>query len=139
VRVGERVDPASLKPSWSTAGWTVDRPQSKATELRQEGWSVTAPSGFHRFAEVSRHLPGEGEAAPRVALQVVFSDGLASVSVFIEPGVPTMSEPEETQRRGPVTALSRQVGNARVTVVGEVPPATAQSIAESVVQSLPPH
>jgi len=138
VHIGEAVDPALLKPSWSTAGWTVDRQQSQATELRQQGWSVTAPSGFHRLAEVMRHLVGAGDPAPRSALQAVYSDGLATVSVFIEPGAPRLSEPEESQRRGPVTAFSRQVGDARVTVVGEVPPSTAQSIAESVVRSAPP-
>jgi len=138
VHVGEAVDPALLKPSWSTAGWTIDRPQSKATELRQQGWSVTAPSGFHRLAEVMRHLIGEGDSAPRAALQAVYSDGLATVSVFIERDGPTPPKPEETQRRGSVTAFSRQVGDVRVTVVGEVPPATAQSIAESVVYSSPP-
>ncbi|HYB51588.1 MAG TPA: MucB/RseB C-terminal domain-containing protein [Burkholderiaceae bacterium] len=139
VRVGEPVDPALLKPSWSTAGWTVDRQQAKAIELRQQGWSVTAPSGFHRLAEVVRHFSGQGDTAPRAALQAVFSDGLATVSVFIEPEARMQAEPEESQRRGPVTAFSRQVGEARVTVVGEVPPATAQSIAESVVYSAPPH
>lgn len=138
VHVGETIDPALLKPSWSTAGWTVDRQQSEATELRQQGWSVTAPSGFHRLAEVMRRLAGAGDPAPRSAMQAVYSDGLATVSVFIEPGAPMLSEPEESQRRGPVSAFSRQVGDARVTVVGEVPPSTAQSIAESVVRSPPP-
>jgi len=138
VHVGEPIDPAQLKPSWSTAGWTVDRQQSEATELRQQGWSVTPPSGFHRLVEVVRHLVGAGDPAPRSALQAVYSDGLATVSVFIEPGAPMLAERDESQRRGPVTAFSRQVGDARVTVVGEVPPSTAQSIAESVVRSPPP-
>ena len=137
VHVGESVDPAWLKPSWSTAGWTVDRQQAKATELSQHGWSVTAPSGFHRLAEVMRHLAGEGGTAPRSALQAVYSDGLATVSVFIETGAPLAAQAEQSQRRGPVTAISRQVGDVRITVVGEVPPATAQSIAESVVHAPP--
>lgn len=138
VRVGEPIDAAQLRPSWSTAGWRVDRQQSQATELRQQGWSVTPPSGFHRLAEVVRRLIGVGETTPRSALQAVYSDGLATVSVFIEPGAPMLEEPAESQRRGPVTAISRQVGDARVTVVGEVPPATAQSFAESVVHAPPP-
>ena len=137
VRVGEPIDPALLKPQWPTAGWEVERQQSQATELRQQGWSVTPPSGFHRLVEVVRNLMrGPGQ---RPALQAVYTDGLATVSVFIEPGAPMIDEPEESQRRGPVTALSRQVGDARVTVVGEVPPSTAKSIAESVVHSPPPH
>ncbi len=139
IHLGEPIDPAQLRPSWSTAGWTVDRQQSQATELRQQGWSVTPPGGFHRLAEVMRRLIGVGDPAPRSALQAVYSDGLATVSVFIEPGAPMLDEPSESQRRGPVTAVSRQVGDARVTVVGEVPPATAQSFAASVVHAPPPH
>lgn len=137
VHVGERIDPAQLKPSWSTAGWTVVRRQSQPTELSQQGWSVTPPSGFHRLIEVIRHLAGADDAAPRSALQAVYSDGLATVSVFIEPGAPPLDEPNTTQRRGSVAAFSRQIGDARVTVVGEIPPATAESIAESVVHSSP--
>jgi sigma-E factor negative regulatory protein RseB len=64
-------------------------------------------------------------------LQAVYSDGLATVSVFIEPGAPA-ADPEPVQRRGPLSAFTRQVGDARVTVVGEVPPTTARSIADSV-------
>jgi sigma-E factor negative regulatory protein RseB len=138
IHLGEPIDPAQLRPSWSTAGWTVDRQQSQATELSRQGWSVTPPTGFHRLAEVARRLVGAGDPAPRPAYQAVYSDGLATVSVFIEPGAPMLDEPAESQRRGPMTAFSRQVGDARVTVVGEVPPATAQSFAESVVHSPPP-
>jgi sigma-E factor negative regulatory protein RseB len=124
VRVGEPIDPAQLKPSWPTAGWEVERQQSQATELRQQGWSVTPPSGFHRLVEVVRNLMrGPGQ---RPALQAVYTDGLATVSVFIEPGAPMIDEPEDRSSRGPVTALSRQVGDARVTVVGEVPPIDGQ-------------
>ncbi len=136
VHVGEPIDPAQLKPSWSTAGWIVERQQSQATELSQQGWSVTPPSGFRRLVEVMRNLMRGSDQ--RQAFQVVYTDGLATVSVFIEPGAPVIDQPEESQRRGPVTALSRQVGDARVTVVGEVPPSTAQSIVESVVHSSPP-
>ncbi len=139
IRLGEPIDPAQLRPSWSTAGWTVDRQQSQATELRQQGWSVTPPGGFHRLAEVMRHLIGIGDPAPRSALQAVYSDGLATVSVFIEPGAPKLEDAAGSQRRGPVTAVSREVDNARVTVVGEVPPETAQSFAASVVHAPPPH
>jgi len=137
VRLGEPIDPAQLRPSWSSAGWKVDRQASQATELRQQGWSVTAPSGFHRLAEVVRHLMGAGNAEHE-ALQAVYSDGLATVSVFIEPGAPLMEEPEDAQQRGPLTAVSRTVGDARITVVGEVPRNTAQAIADSVVHSSPP-
>jgi sigma-E factor negative regulatory protein RseB len=128
VRIGEPINPSQLKPSWSTNGWDVVRRESHAIEFSRHGWSVTAPDGFRRLTEVERNL--EGDSA-RAALQAVYSDGLATVSVFIEPGAPA-AVPEPVQRRGPLSAFTRQVGDARVTVVGEVPPTTAMSIAESV-------
>jgi sigma-E factor negative regulatory protein RseB len=138
VRVGEPINPAQLKPSWRTDGWSVVRLESEPAAPRQQTWSVTPPSGFHRLAQMMRRLTGAGDPAPRSAYQAVYSDGLATVSVFIEPGAPTLEEAAESQRNGSVTAFSRQVGDARVTVVGEVPPSTAKSIAESVVRTSSP-
>ena len=127
VRVGGSIDPAQLRPSWSTAGWEVVRHASHQTELSRQGWSITAPEGFQMLTQVERNLRNDSHAA----LQAVYSDGLATVSVFIEPGA-VLAEPEAAQHRGPSSAFMRQVGDARVTVVGEVPPTTARSIAESV-------
>ncbi|HEX7157069.1 MAG TPA: MucB/RseB C-terminal domain-containing protein [Burkholderiaceae bacterium] len=135
VRIGEQIDPAQLKPSWPTAGWSVDRQAAREIELKQQGWSVTAPSGFRRLIEVVRNKLIGSRDAEHPTLQAVYSDGLATVSVFIEPGAPPLGVAEESQRRGSLSAITRSVGDARVTVVGEVPPSTARSIAESVVRS----
>lgn len=128
VRIGEPVDRAELKPSWSMTGWEVVRHTSHEVQFSRQGWAVTAPEGFHRLTEVQRDLGG---SSTRSALQAVYTDGLATVSVFIEPGAP-MADPEPAQRQGTLSAFMRQVGDARVTVVGEVPPTTARSFAESV-------
>lgn len=127
VRVGESVNIAELKPSWSTVGWEVVRHPSHEIELSREGWSVTAPEGFRMLTEVERHLGDSTQAA----LQAVYSDGLATVSVFIEPGA-ALADSDRLEHHGPSSAFMRRVGDARVTVVGEVPPITARSIAESV-------
>jgi sigma-E factor negative regulatory protein RseB len=128
VRIGEPVNLAELKPSWSTAGWEVVRHPSHQIELSRQGWSITAPEGFHVMTEVERRL---GNDSTQAALQAVYSDGLATVSVFIEPGA-ALADPEPAQHHGPSSAFMRRVGDARVTVVGEVPPLTARSIADSV-------
>lgn len=128
VRIGEPVDMAELNPSWSTAGWQVVRHPSHQIELSRQGWSITAPEGFSVLTEVERNL---GDEPGPAALQAVYSDGLATVSVFIEPGAAT-ADPVPLQHRGPWSAFMRRVGDARVTVVGEVPATTAQSIANSV-------
>lgn len=132
VHVGGPIHPALLDPSWPTTGWTVDEAHVHAMALQQKGWHVAAPSGFHRLLEVVRHRIAGGTVGSRSALQAVYSDGLATISVFIEPGAP-VSGGLPAEQRGPVAAVSRQVDDARVTVVGDVPPATAESVAESVV------
>jgi len=128
VRIGESINMAELRPSWSTAGWEVVRHPSHHIELSRQGWSITAPEGFYILTEVERNL---GDNSTQEALQAVYSDGLATVSVFIGPGA-ALADPQPVQNHGPSSAFMRRVGDARVTVVGEVPPITAQSIADSV-------
>jgi len=129
VHIGEAISPGQLKPSFSTAGWEVVRRESRAVELSQQGWSVTAPSGFWRLTEIERQLGADAEHS---ALQAVYSDGLATVSVFIEPGATLPADADAQASHGPLSAVTRQVADARVTVVGEVPPATARFFADSV-------
>src|SRR5207244_5583719 len=96
VRIGESISAAELKPSWSTAGWEVVRHASHQIELSKQGWSITAPEGFRMLTQVERNLRNDSHAA----LQAVYSDGLATVSVFIEPGA-VLAEPEAGRHRGP--------------------------------------
>ncbi len=130
VRIGERVDRSQLKPSWPTEGWRVDRSEHRSVDLAQLGWSVAPPAGFRKMFEVTRRFAA-GANAGRSAMQVVYSDGLATMSVFIEPGA---AEPaaEYAQSQGPTSAFSRRVAGANVTVIGEVPPATVKAMAQSV-------
>ena len=134
IRIGEKIDRAKLRPSWSTDGWSVERSDYRKAELLQHGWVVPAPAGFRKTREVARRIGGSD------AMQAVFSDGLATVSVFIEPHsllsapgtVSQMPSGDALQIHGPTSAFSRRVGDSLVTVVGEVPPSTVRSVAGSV-------
>jgi len=137
VRIGERIDRSKLRPSWSTEGWTVERSEHRKADLSEHGWLVPTPAGFRKTREVARRIGGTE------AMQAVFSDGLATMSVFIEPnsllsapGASAMPGPvpstEALQMHGPTSAYSRRVGDSLVTVVGEVPPATVRALAGSV-------
>ena len=134
VRIGEKIDRAKLRPSWSTEGWSVERSEYHKADLSQHGWIVPAPSGFRKTREVARRIAGSD------AMQAVFSDGLATVSVFIQPNsslaahgssAPVPSA-DALQIHGPTSAFSRRVGDSLVTVVGEVPPSTVRAVAGSV-------
>jgi sigma-E factor negative regulatory protein RseB len=126
IRIGERIERSRLKPAWPTEGWTVERSDYRRADLDKAGWVVPTPDGFRRTKQVVRRL-GKGEA-----MQVVFSDGLATVSVFIEPGAEDRSGTDGVQQMGPTAAYTRRVGAALVTVVGEVPAAAVRSLAGSV-------
>lgn len=134
IRIGERIDRSKLRPSWSTEGWTVERSDHHNADLAQHGWLVPTPTGFRKTREVARRIGGTD------AMQAVFSDGLATVSVFIEPNsllstpvMPGQSPAADAlQIHGPTSAFSRRVGDSLVTVVGEVPPATVRTLAGSV-------
>jgi sigma-E factor negative regulatory protein RseB len=62
--------------------------------------------------------------------QRVASDGLASFSIYVEP--PMAGALIGQSRLGAVTAAGGRVGDHQVTVVGEVPPATAQMVLEHI-------
>ena len=80
------------------------------------------------MVELTRRL---GESKP--VGQVVYSDGLAAVSVFIEP-LAGRSEPPRTglASLGAIHIYTRQVANHMVTVVGEAPAASVQRIGNAV-------
>lgn len=61
---------------------------------------------------------------------MVFSDGLASVSVFIEPA--TDDKPSKPDRkRGALNVHNKLIAGRKATIVGEVPKQTVELIAES--------
>jgi sigma-E factor negative regulatory protein RseB len=86
-----------------------------------DGWSIGAlPAGFALVAL----SPADARAR-----HLVYSDGLASVSVYIEPGEPLLLGPA---RRGSINAYGAAIDGHRVVTVGELPAATIQRIAVSV-------
>lgn len=130
LRIGERIDRNQIKPSWATDGWTVEKVETQPADLDRSGWKITPPEGFRVLRSVSRKM-AVGESG-RPAMQAVYSDGLASLSVFIEPGAGVSLPQEATMSHGPMNGFTTRINDALVTVVGEVPPATVRAVAASV-------
>ena len=82
-------------------------------------------SDFERAPGPGRRMPVEHQ---------VFSDGLASVSVFIEKLGSVEDRLEGTSSMGAMSAYGRVMDDYQVTVVGEVPLATVRGIGESVTR-----
>ena len=104
-------------------------PPSGAGQSVNSGWIVDAlPTGFKKTLEILR--PMRGKRAP--VTQMVFSDGLSAISVFIEPADEDEDDMEGLTSRGAVNLYHKLVDRNLITVVGEVPPRTVIRTLESV-------
>lgn len=127
VRIGEPFDASRLKASWPTDGWRVEKIETKPVEL---GWALDVPAGFRQLRAVIRRF---GSGSAHDTLQAVYSDGLATFSVFIEPDQGSADgAASRATSRGPVSAYIHRLGDTMITVVGEVPPNTLRDVALSV-------
>lgn len=105
-------------------------PQPKAgIESASCGWQVDAmPPGFKKMHELRRTI--SDKKFPVV--HIVYSDGLAGISVFIEKVSESTDINLGLSSQGAVHIYSRMVGDNLVTVVGEVPPRAVIQVADSV-------
>jgi sigma-E factor negative regulatory protein RseB len=116
-----------VKPRRGARSWRVEDAAAAPAQLAGWGLSKELP-GFEKIIELKRRL---GET--RSAGQVVYSDGMAAVSVFIEP-LEAKGEPARTglSSMGAIHIYTREVANHMVTVVGEAPAVSVQRIANAV-------
>jgi sigma-E factor negative regulatory protein RseB len=109
--------------------WRVERSGfSGAAAPADTGWVLNGPvHGFKKMMEAKRSIGGKSGSISHI----VFSDGLAAISVFIEP-MPRAPAAQSLSHQGAVNIYSRpHGGNHFVTVVGEAPAATLMQIANS--------
>jgi len=127
LQVGADVDRKQLKPRWKTEGWRVVRTHLNPVKLADLGWKVGEPAGFHKMMEVQRSMGGKPDVK-----QVMLSDGLAAISVFIEPYSEAHPRQVGPGSRGAIHVVGRRLGDHWITVLGEAPLGTIQQIADSI-------
>jgi sigma-E factor negative regulatory protein RseB len=111
-----------------TKGYDVQRPSLKKTTAEAEGWRLKEP--VPGFLSMSCHTREVADTPGAVApMQWVFSDGLASVSLFIEPFDPQRHSQEKTLVSGATHSLTRRMDAYWITAIGEVPTATLRRLA----------
>jgi len=89
------------------------------------------PPGYTRVAAGKRRLPVLASEVEHW----VYSDGLNIVSLFIEPATRPVAGLKGASPRGMMNLLTRQVGDYQVTVVGDVPWTTVESIAMNLAEA----
>jgi len=115
-----------------TDGYQIIHPEVQRVSADEAGWQLRRDvAGFKPVGCYTRtSAPQATQAATRPPLQWTFSDGLANVSLFIEPFDPKRHLREGTADAGGATrSLSRRIGDWWLTAVGEVPLTTLNSFA----------
>jgi sigma-E factor negative regulatory protein RseB len=118
--------PATAFGEPSREGYTVRKLDEQRSVSENSDWSVTdLPSGFVLMQSSRR------EHRNSSSLHMIYSDGLASVSVFIEPDEKGYHHLDGVSSMGALNVFGTKVDDYSVTVMGEVPASTVLQIANS--------
>jgi sigma-E factor negative regulatory protein RseB len=135
-RMGSEVDPAELKPSSQLTNFkTVESrlPAGRGQATAMPHWRPSSlPPGFaltdHRYF---------GPREQQMFEHLVYSDGLAAVSVYVEKELDDPGQPMGLSRMGTTHAFSRLLDGFVITVIGDVPAGTVRYIGNAVVPVAP--
>ncbi|MFZ4527288.1 MAG: MucB/RseB C-terminal domain-containing protein [Undibacterium curvum] len=152
------IDKNKLKPSFPhVSQWRIENLTVQSNI--HSGWVVKAlPAGFTKTKELKRVIPSPaspasststnnasnagnaGSASANAAanktakshqvIQMMFSDGLAAMSVFIEPY--SEGRTEGSLQQGAMTIMGKRQGEYWLTVVGEVPVSAIRQVMNSI-------
>lgn len=136
LQLNAPVNVAKLSKAGNTDGYRVLRPDLQKTTAEAQGWMLQREiDGFTSMACYQR------PAAPAMAgaagngqstMQWMFSDGVATVSLFVEAYDRQRHASEGlTDMGGATHTQTRRINDWWVTVVGEVPPTTLSAFANA--------
>jgi sigma-E factor negative regulatory protein RseB len=130
IQIGAKLDRDAVKATYAgnSPGWQVSSIDAGIGAVQNTGWEVkNLPPGYSKVSEGYRNLPGRQEPVAHL----IFSDGLVSISVFIErlTGTPRRLG---LQQEGTMNMFFRQWEDYLITVLGRAPGAAVRNIAFSV-------
>lgn len=128
------VNPLKLQQEMKRVqGYRVQTDLVRPTQLQAEGWALkTQVPGFR---PVACHVMSPAQRSGKSALQCVYTDGLASVSLFFE-GAPAASQGRTAVQgaTGATHAHSKELDGYWVTAMGEVPLVTVQRFTDQLMR-----
>ena len=122
VQIGGEIDPQLLQARFEAApDWRILNARGNDTSEKDIGWHLTdALPGYRLMSSIRREVGERGHEA----LHLVYSDGLTSISVFIEPDTGAThpgSDAKGFLSAGSIGVYARSVSGQRLTVLGEAP------------------
>jgi sigma-E factor negative regulatory protein RseB len=119
----------------NTQGYRVETPELVKTTPEAQGWVLRSEvAGFKPMNCYKRVIDAGPASRQGSTVQWVFSDGLASVSLFIEAFDAPRHKQAELQALGSTYALTRRLDLWWVTAVGEVPPQTLSAFVQALAR-----
>jgi len=134
LKILDSIPDEMLKPSISGAGFTWHNNSKDVGELDADTgrWSVGwMPDGFTK----NKHEMYPTADKKRPVDHMVYSDGLAMVSIFIEKMETGSGMSAGFSKMGGINTYAKTANGYQVTAVGEVPQATVQKMANSVTSN----
>ena len=136
LQLNASVNVARLSKSGSTDGYRVLRPDLQKTSADAQGWMLQREiDGFTSMACYQRPATPAVTGATgngQTTMQWMFSDGVATVSLFVEAYDRQRHASEGlTDMGGATHTQTRRINDWWVTVVGEVPPTTLSAFANA--------
>jgi sigma-E factor negative regulatory protein RseB len=140
LRLRDDLTRAALPKPMDTTGYVWQRGDELANSDRNASgdtdWRFTALPRGYKLTQRTRHTATD---AAGMVEHLMVGDGLASVSVYVEPLNPARSVSARNggkllsgaSHMGAVNAYGLRLSAHHVTAVGEAPPATVRSIAEA--------
>jgi len=127
ISLDHEIHADALAPSTSTDNFRwFTQPKRKITHMVSSPWkSDELPAGFQVVSSHEENMSGRDATV----VHIMYSDGLANVSVFIEPA--SDKKIAQRSRVGASNSYSVEFDGFQVTAVGEVPAATVKKIASS--------
>lgn len=136
IRIGIDIAEAALAPQTPGAGmvWYRNNKDGMAPSANSVWHATRLPKGFKLSSSLRRELPTRSGPAEHL----VYTDGLATVSVFVEKREPGRNPATEgPSRMGALYVLGKTVDHHHLTVVGEVPAKTVALIGNSIAPQRP--
>ena len=130
LQITDFIPASALHPAIDTEGFTFLRAPEEPQESEftpPEYRASMLPRGFRLSAATQSAIAGSDYPVAHL----VYSDGLATVSVFIEDPKTSAEVAEGFSRVGSTNAYSLTLNGRKVTAIGEVPRQTVRSIAMS--------
>ena len=133
LREGDEIDVYDIPPideNYTMVRYHSGEQSGKLVE--ESSWHLTTmPEGFRRESILNRQDSASGKSIQ----QMVYTDGLASLSIFIEKQ--SIQSHLGNTSMGAVNAFIRVMNDYSVTAIGEVPAVTVKRMAEAITYQKP--